>query len=189
MIHKALQFTTDILDQFVKNEFGLDESKVLLHNLVGSDGLPPEANRNKVVISLINIEKETAKAFFEPEQRAVNGDYANVSLPERFNLDLLISSNFDDYGEALKLLDAVILFFQVNTVIHAASFSNIPPGIATLDFNLEKLTYNQMQGLWMGLGATYKPSIIYKMRLTAIPEQKTAAAIPLVRQVSNGGAV
>ena len=29
MIAKALQFTKDVLDQFIKNRYGLDESKVL----------------------------------------------------------------------------------------------------------------------------------------------------------------
>ena len=73
----------------------MDESKVLLNNLVDSNGSIPQANQNKIVISLINIEKQTNKPFYCNQKKA-NGNYTNISLAERYNLDVLINSNFDD---------------------------------------------------------------------------------------------
>jgi hypothetical protein len=93
MISKALQFTNDVLDQFVRNKFGLDEKKVVLNNLIEGNGSLPQINQNKVVISLINIEKETAKPFTLRNRKSADGNYSSVSPSERYNLDILVSSN------------------------------------------------------------------------------------------------
>lgn len=168
MINKALQFTRDTLDQFLKNRFALDESQVVMNNLIDSNGSIPSINQNKVVISLINVEKETTKPFNIRNHQLSNGNYVNVNPAERFNLDILISSNFDDYSETLKFLNAVILFFQVNTSLTANSSAAIPKGLNKLEFDIEKLTYQEMNSLWSALGAKYQPSVIYKMRLLTI---------------------
>jgi hypothetical protein len=168
MINKALQFTCDSLDQFLKNRFSLDERKVILNNLIGSDGSIPTVNQNKVVISLINVEKETTKAFNVRNHQLSNGSYVNVNPAERFNLDILVSANFDDYSETLKFLNAVILFFQVNTALTVNSSSAIPKGLDKLEYDIEKLTYQEMHSLWTAMGAKYQPSVIYKMRLLTI---------------------
>ncbi len=185
MISKALQFTNDVLDQFLKNRFGLDESKVLLNNLIEGNGAVPEINQNKIVISLINIEKETAKPFYNRNQQLSNGNYASINPAERYNLDVLISSNFDNYTETLKFLNAVILFFQVNNTLDASTSSNIPLGLEKLEFDIEKITYHQMQSLWTAMGAKYQPSVIYKMRLVTIQGNEANGFAPEVIQTSN----
>jgi hypothetical protein len=185
MISKALQFTNDVLDQFLKTRFGLDESKVLLNNLIDSNGSIPEINQNKVVVSLINIEKETAKPFYNRSQQLANGNYASINPAERYNLDVLISSNFDDYTETLKFLGAVILFFQINNSLDSNTSSNIPLGLERLEFEIEKITYHQMQSLWTAMGAKYQPSVIYKMRLITIQGEEVSGFASEVLQTSN----
>lgn len=185
MLSKALQFTNDVLDQFLRNRFGLDESRVVLNNLIESSGSIPQINQNKVVISLLNIEKETAKPFYIRNQKLASGNYADINPAERYNLDLLISSNFDDYSETLKFLNAAILFFQVNNSLDATSFSTLPHGLDKLEFEIEKITYHQMQSLWTAMGAKYQPSVIYKLRLITIQGNETEGIIPAVSQTSN----
>jgi hypothetical protein len=185
MIYKALQYTHDTLDQFLRNRFKLDESKVMLNSLIAADGTLPQINQNKVVISLINIERETAKPFCTRNHKLAGGKYGDVSPAERYNLDLLISSHFDDYSETLEYLNAVILFFQVHTSLDAHSFSNIPASLTKLDFEIEKITYHQMQNLWTAMGAKYQPSVIYKMRLLTIQANEAEAFIPEVANTLN----
>lgn len=168
MIYKALQFTSNLIDQFLKNTFSLDESKVVLNNLIDSDGSIPKNNQNKVVLSLINIEKETTRAFNTRNHQLGNGSYVNLNPEERFNVDILLSANFDDYSEALKFINAIIIFFQVNTSLSASNSSVIPKGINKLEFDIEKLNYQQMHSLWTAMGAKYQPSVIYKMRLLTL---------------------
>ena len=187
MINEALQFTCDMLDQFLKNRFGLNESIVLLNNLIESNGSIPQANQNKVVISLINIEKETLKAFYQRSTRLPDGNYSDVKPSERYNLILLISANFDNYNETLRFLNDVIVFFQANVVLDAAVSSNIPPGINKLEFEVEKISYHQMHSLWTAMGAKYQPSIIYKMRLLTIQGDQPEGFTASVASTAEGG--
>lgn len=184
MISKALQFTRDALDQFLRTKFRLDEGKVILNALIEANGSVPQINQNKVVISLINLEKETLKPFYNRNQKISNGNYSEVNPSERYNLVLLISSNFDDYTETLKFLNAVILFFQVNPVLDGGVYSTIPAGLAKLEYEIEKITYHQMQGLWTAMGARYQPSVIYKTRLITIQGEETQGFVPAVSDVS-----
>lgn len=188
MINQALQFTCDTLDQFLRNRFGLDDKTVLLNNLIESNGSIPQANQNKIVISLINIEKETLKAFYSRSQQLKGGSYQDINPSERYNLILLLSSNFDNYNETLRFLNEVIVFFQVNNVLDAAAYSTIPPGLQKLEFEVEKITYHQMQGLWTAMGAKYQPSVIYKMRLVTIQGAQPEGFIQPVSSTANSAA-
>lgn len=185
MINRAIQFASDILNQFIKNRFGLDENRVLLNKLIDGNGSLPQINQNKIVISLINIEKETAKPFYNRNNCLANGSYADISTDERYNLDILISSNFDDYNETLKFLNAVILFFQAHNFLDARSFQSMPAGLTRLEFVIEKINYQQMQGLWTAMGAKYQPSVIYKMRLITIQANEVEGFAAAVSNISN----
>jgi len=187
MINKALQFTSDVLDQFLRNRFGLDESKVILNNLIESNGAVPEVNQNKIVISLINVEKETLKPFYQRNQRLTGGSYSELSPAERFNLDLLISSNFENYNETLRFLNSVLVFFQVNHTLDASVSSSIPAGLNKLEFEIERITYHQMQSLWTAMGAKYQPSVIYKMRLITIQGDQPDGFTTAISSTANSG--
>jgi hypothetical protein len=189
MISKALQFTCDVLDQFLRNRFGLDESNVLMNNLIEANGSIPQINQNKIVLSLINVEQETLKKFYGRTKMLAGGNFADVNPSERFNLDLLISSNFDDYTETLRFLDAVILFFQVHSYLDANTSSIIPAGLSRLEFDIEKINYVQMQGLWTAMGAKYLPSVVYKMRLVTFQGNEADQIMPVISQISNQAAV
>ncbi len=185
MISKALQFTNDLIDQFLRNRFVLEESRVILNNLIEANGSVPEVNKNKVILSLINIEKETIQPFYVRHQQMANGSYADVNPDERYNLYVLVSSNFDNYQESLKFLNEVILFFQINAMVNAYSFANLPIGLERLEFEIEKINYQQMQGLWTAMGAKYQPSVIYKMRLINIQGNQVKGFDGAIVQTSN----
>lgn len=189
MIMKSLQFTHDVLGQYLMNNFNLDESRVVLNNIIDANGNIPLENQNKVVISLINVERETLKPFYVRNQKLNNGNYAEVNPSERYNLDILITSNFDDYNETLKFLNAVILFFQANTAVDSASFSSLPQGINRLEYDIEKISYHQMHSLWTAMGAKYQPSVIYKMRLLTLQAKESYAFTTSVKQTKNSAVV
>tara|TARA_R110002050_G_scaffold261556_1_gene401630 strand:- start:112968 stop:113540 length:573 start_codon:yes stop_codon:yes gene_type:complete len=169
MIAKALQFTTSSLNQFIKNKFGLSDEIVVTNKIIDQNGSVPIENQNKVVISLIHIDQETVKPFYNKPRKIQDGNYENKPLGERYNLYLLISPNFDDYNETLKFLNTSIQFFQINGLLDANSFSDIPKGITRIEFEFEKGdSYLQMHNLWSALGAKYQPSVVYKMKLISI---------------------
>lgn len=179
MISNALQFTCDLMAQFLKNRMGLDENKVLLNNLIEGNGSLPQENQNKIIVSLINIEKETARPFYSNNHKLNDEKFANINLSERYNLDVLISANFENYNETLKFLDEVLLFFQINRSIDSST-SILPDGIPKLEFEIEKITYHQMQSLWTAMGAKYQPSVIYKIRMISIQANEADRFIPAI---------
>ncbi len=182
MIGTTLQFVCDVLDQYIQHQFGLDETKVVLNGLIESGGTVPSGNQNMVVISLINIEKETAKAFYGRYQRQEDGNFSDVNPYERYNLDLLVSANFDNYKETLKFLSAVMAFFQAHPSLDTSSYSSMPAGLPKLEFEIEKINYQDMQGLWTAMGAKYQPSVIYKMRFLTIQAAQVQRYTPAVTQ-------
>jgi hypothetical protein len=185
MISQALEFTSAVLDQYLKNRFALDESKLELNLLIEPGGTIPPANKNKLVLSLINIEKESVRPYYIHKEKLPNGSFSNFSISARFNLDILLSANFDDYKEALKFLDAAILFFQVNTFLDSKTNPEIPDGITKLEYDVEKVTYHQMHSLWTAMGAKYLPSIIYKIRMVTVRGTDVEGFTPAVSGILN----
>ncbi len=180
MIESALEYTKDCLSERLKNQFGTTDSKVILNGLVDVDGRLHDKNNNKVVVTLLNLEEETAKPYYDRYRATADGKWKDKSPPLRLNVDLLITSIFGDYKEALKFLDAAIGFFQVNPVLTANNFANIPPGIEKLEFDIEKVNYFNMHSLWSAMGAKYQPSVIYKMRLISYQGDQEIRTIPSV---------
>ncbi|MFH7015529.1 Pvc16 family protein [Flavobacterium sp. FlaQc-47] len=185
MINSSLKFTSKLLNQFLKNRFTITEDKTAVNYIVDVNGSFPKVNMNKVVLSVINIEKETNQPFYIRNQKLENGNYSNFNPTERYNVDLLISCNFDDYSESLQFLDAVIHFFQINNYLDSASSSSIPNGLSRLEFEYEKISYHQMHSLWTAMGAKYQPSIMYKMKLMKVQSHETTDIIPAVTNTNN----
>lgn len=185
MIDRALYFTNEVLNQFLKNRFELDENITQLNGIVDSSGSIPTENHNKVILSLINVEKETLKPFYNRNPKLSNGIYADTAPAERYNLDIMLSANFDDYNETLKFLTAGMLFFQMNPCLDSGSSSQIPNGISKLEFDIEKLTYHQMHSLWTSMGAKYQPSAIYKLRLLTLQGNEAFGYSPSIKSYAN----
>lgn len=190
MLDQSMQFTANTLDQFVKNKFGLDESAVVVNGIIDQNGKVPLENQNKIVISLIHVEQETTKQFYNRNQKLTGGIYANTAQPQRYNLFLLVTPNYDDYSETLKFLDVTLQFFQIYEVLDASKRSDMPENIEKLEFEFQKgEDFMQMQNLWTALGAKYQPSVIYKLKLITIASDEVDAFTPKVTGIDNKGTI
>lgn len=185
MIQASLQFTISSLNQYLSNRFNLDEPIACLNGIVSADGSVPESNKNKLILSLINIEKETNTPFKNRVQKQFNGNFIQGHSSEKYNLSILLSANFDDYMEALKFLNAGLLFFQTYPTIDKGNFASVPAGIEKLEFDMDKIDYHQLHSLWTSLGAKYQPSVIYKMWLITLESERISGIIPPVYETSN----
>ena len=163
MIDVALDYVRKMLDQNLMTNLGLESSIVVLNNLVDTSGNSPQKNQNKMVVTLVNLEYETNKQFYGGYRRDT-AQISYVNPPVLFNLDVLFSANFDEYGEALKFLTATIAFFQENVSFSRANHPTLPQEISALKFEIENTPSNKTHNLWTALGAKYVPSIVYKIR-------------------------
>lgn len=186
MIQESLHFLQNTLNQFMKNSFDLDEESVIVNQVIDPDGSIPEKNQNKLVISLIHIEQETARPFHTRNQKLANGNYMDKPIDQRYNLFILVVPNFDDYNESLKFLNASLKFFQIHAALDAISYSTIPKGVGRLEFEFQKhVDYMETYNLWSALGAKYQPSVVYKMKLITIVSDEATGFEKAITKTSN----
>ena len=173
MIPQAFSFICFALNQFVVNRFGADEDMAIVNNVVEKEGDISPENHNKLILSLINIEHQTSKAFMVNSNKVQGGSYTSFSPSQHFNLDIMVTSIFEDYSESLKFINAALLFFQIHPTFNSTLFSSFPKGLERLDFNIEQIDYKDMHNLWSALGGKYRPSVIYKTRLITVQGNET----------------
>lgn len=183
MIYDALDAVCAQLNTYFKNRFSQVEDRVLLSNLVDPDGSNGIKEDNKVVMTLVNVERESISG-----NRSSFGTSANK--PVALSLYVLFSAWFvgPNYPEALKFLGAIVSFFQANNVITASSAPELPEGIDKLSFEYVNLDFEGVSRVWGILGAKHMPSVMYKCRLVLIDEQNIKAEFADIRGASTSEA-
>ncbi|SMS01983.1 hypothetical protein VIM7927_03294 [Vibrio mangrovi] len=185
MIDEALNYVRNVLSRQLSHQFGVDGEPVIMNHLVESGGSVPLSNQNKMVLTLINLEHETAKQFYG----GARPDYSTNTVQQiqpaiRFNLDILMTAHFDVYSEALKFLSATIAFFQAHPTMTRQLFPDMPPSLEQLQFEIENSPYERTHNLWSALGAKYQPSIIYKIRHVIVQADQVTGSAARVQQTS-----
>ncbi len=181
MIDVSLEYIRKVLNQYLTNRYCVDSNIVVLNNLVMPDGSSPQNNNNKIVMTLVNLEYETSRQFYNDQR--VGSTHANlINPPVWFNVHILISACFDEYTEALKFLTASIGFFQANALLSRTNYPLLPEGVSALKFEIENSSSHKMENIWMALGAKYLPSIIYKVRQICVQSDQINGVVPLVKE-------
>lgn len=187
MIDKALTFITNELNKELKMAFSIDEDRVVASSLINPDGSVTENIENKVIVSIINIEHETGMGSMNQYLREGN-EYSKVAAPVYLNLYLLVSANYDsgNYLEANKMLSAVIKMFQANPYYTKNSFPSMQLPLEKLTFEIFNLPISELSHIWSGIGAKYVPSIIYKVRMMTVQEEKITKQVPGITGLDGG---
>lgn len=189
MIDAAFALLNNQLAAYIES-MGGDRLDVIMANIAAIDA----ANSNldlerKVILSLVNIEEEAALKNAGPLYRNVKTlNYVNP--PVYLNLYLLITAHYEKYEDALTRLSNVIQFFQGK---NSFTLKNSPPNDMLLNpetyediqLHLEmfSLSFEQLNHLWGSLGGKQWPSVLYKVRLVKITENRINAQGPLIEQV------
>ncbi|KTB65392.1 DUF4255 domain-containing protein [Pseudomonas syringae] len=184
MIHVALMYIQQVLDQSLGVRLGLDSGCVILDGLSSTESSSGDRNRNKIVLTLVGLEHESNQQYYGGQRR--EGQHVHqFNPPAYFNLGVLISANFDDYAEALKQLTMVIAFFQANPSLDRINQPAMPEGLTTLTFEIENSPSDKMHNLWTALAVNYLPSILYKVRHVAVQAEQVVASSTVVKNITN----
>jgi hypothetical protein len=169
MIDAALAHIAGQLNQALRRWFGVAEDMVAVSNLVEPDGSVATNVANKLVVMLVNIERETAMGR-EPGRAGGWGRIVVGSAPAHLNLSVMVAANFggNNYPEALKLISAVVAFFQGRPVLDHANTPELDGGIDRLTLEIENLDTAALSNLWSVLGGKYLPSVLYKVRMVSV---------------------
>ena len=163
MIHELIPYVAADLNDFLESRFDTDNDPVILSNLVNQDGTLAIKEENKVIVTLINIERDGSNQGF-------GGGLIRGDMPVHINLYILFSSYFTNYAESLKFLSGVIGFFQANP-------NYILDG-NTIKIELYNPDIKEISNLWSAVGAKYLPSVIYKFRTLNMDEDNITDEVP-----------
>ena len=181
MINSAILHITNYLNQYLKRTFDLNEDIVALSNIVEQDGTVATNVTNKLVVCLVNIEKDSTSVNL-PKRGMMPSDKAVMGYPPvHLNLYLMFAAHFsgNNYSEALKFLSHTISFFQRNPVFDHQNTPDLDRRIHQLALDIENLDTKDLSSLWSILSGKYLPSILYKVRMLSFAADDIKAQIPV----------
>ena len=180
MIDKTLNFLAAELNGFLSIRFPSKEAHAVVASLSSSDGTSEAKIESRLVLSLVNIERETVASAIGITARSDNS-YARYQPPLHLNLYVLVSASFNsNYGQALQFLSTALGFFQAKPGFDANSGADFPPELDRLNVELVSLSIQELNNLWAILGTKYLPSALYKVRMLTLQENWMSGAVPAV---------
>lgn len=171
MINTVLELVTTSLNRYLKTRLEFSEHLVVLSSLVEPDGTMVPETDNKLVISLVSIERDTSANTPPVVNTKGEGGAAAKARPGiRLNLYIMVSANFSasNYNEGLKILSHAIGFFQKHPVFTQHNIPDMDPKIGKLIFSMENLSIRDLSSLWSIISNKYVPSVLYKVQVLAI---------------------
>ena len=187
MINESLSFIVEQVNEYIGLKAGGDTTRVELNALVDQDG-KVQVDDDRVACTLVSIEEERiAKVHVAYE--VVNGVSTKKNPPLKFNLYILFAANpkietaKTNYGEGLKLISHVITFFQGKNVFDKYNSPGMPDGLNKLIMEVYSMPIEQQNYLWGALGAKYLPSVLYRLRLVVMNDERVHENQPAVSAV------
>lgn len=179
------------LNEFINAAHPRPGEWVRLSNLVDDSGSPTESVKDKLVMVVANIQKETAVSSYNPTAPVRPDAYALISPPLYIDLYVLLCANFSDqaYPEGLGVISRAIAFFQQNFWFTHSTLPGLDPRIDKLTFELTNLDLVELNLLFSMMGTSYLPSVYYKVRMFPFQSGAVQAEVAAVQGVSNPGDV
>src|SRR5262245_21803044 len=179
MLDRTLSFLLAQLNDHLGTRFPSKEPHVVLSSLSTMEGTVPPEIANRVVLTLVNIEREGAAGPPPGPTRMENGAFVRTSPALNLNLYVLVSASYgSNYAEALKLLSAVLGYFQGKPAFTAQTTPTFPKGLDRLTMEIVNLDPQGVNNLWGNLGVKYLPSVLYKARMFTLQEEWVVEQVP-----------
>ncbi len=181
MINAAVSHITSCLNQYLKNTFDLNENIVETANLLDQDGSVATNVSDKLVVSLVNIEKDKTFNNFVTSSPTSTKNAITRYPPLNLNFYLMFAAHFSskNYDEALKFLSHTISFFQKNPVFNRQNTPDLDSCIEKLLLDIENLSIRDLSSLWSILSGKYLPSVLYKVRMVTFNSDDIVARVPI----------
>jgi hypothetical protein len=156
MIRKILTYYTEQLNEYLSRNHHQPEGMAT----VGQIGTTSEKGPNKMIVSLINLERETSgdTVFMRRTENGYIGEVPVMLL----NMYILLAAIYDNkrYAESLSVLSDTLAFIQSmpKFEIDEQKYTVEIVPISTMD----------LHNIWTTMGGQYYPSVICKLRGLAI---------------------
>ena len=84
----------------------------VLSSFANADGSAVAEINGRLVLTLVNIGRESAAAAVTVATKTASGGYVRNAAPLNLNLYLMVSASFANYLDALTMLSAALGFFR-----------------------------------------------------------------------------
>lgn len=168
-IDLVLKFLAGEVNTYFAKRTGSNLGQIELGGVVDDTG-KWTITKNRVGLSLVNVEEERTLRGQLPEQVFVNGRQVTLQPALKLNLHLMFAAHFSTYDHSLRYLSHVLTFFQSHPVFTPDQYPGLDAGIEKL--TVEMLAYGpeQLNQLWAYLGGKYLPSVVYKIRMVVLQD-------------------
>lgn len=146
---------------------------------VGPLGKDTKPEMNKLVISLVSIERETAGGVVPT--RSHQGNVTHVGNPPLYmNVNLVMAAVFneDKYEEGLSVLSDTLLYIQSYTFF---KYNDITYTLEVVSPNSQELN-----NIWSTLGGQYYPSVLCKLRRLTFDSHELQNVVRDIEEIEVG---
>lgn len=166
MIKKVLTDYTARLDEYLSRLHHQPEGLAE----VGFIGNSTDEKPGKIVVSLLNIEREAAGGISAPVQRTANGEYTRMAPPLLLNLNIMLAAIYDErrYTESLSIFTDTLRFIQSVPVFDLEG--------ERYTVEIITLSVQDINNIWTTLGGQYYPSVMCKLRRLVIDTQEVTSS-------------
>jgi len=187
MIDAAIGQIASQLNQALKRAYPGGEDLVVLSNLCEQDGNVAKNVDNKLVVFLVNIEREAVPCQ-STRSGGTGSRFAFGNEPVHLNLMVMFAANFSsgNYPDALKLIASTVSFFQGRSVFDHQNTPELDTRIAKLALEIENLSLPDLSNLWGVLSGKYLPSVLYRLRMVSIDADQVSSLAPRVARPETG---
>jgi hypothetical protein len=170
MIDTAINHIASNVNQHLMRTFGLNEDVVVVSNILEQDGTVATHVNNKIVVSLVNIEKENLPLNNVGHAPATAMRRTVSNPPIYVNLYLMFASYFSgsNYQEGLKFISNTIHYLQGQNVFDQHNSPELDRKISKLVMDIHNLDITDLSNLWGVLSGKYLPSVLYKVRMVTV---------------------
>ena len=182
MIDQALIFIQDQLNAYILSRTNSTNVEVKLSKIVDEAG-KYAFSEETIALTVFNLEEDHIFKAQLPEFTFLNGQHVRLEPELKFNLHVMFAANFKVYEEAWKAISLVLTFFQAYPVFTTEEFPALSPRIGKLTFELESLSFEQLNQIWTYLGAKHLPSVTYKIRMVVIQDEVTSGIQPPITSI------
>lgn len=176
MINRILVSITETLNEFLGSYYDIPEGGAEVGTIGGDGG---ENYMNKVIVSLLNIERETAMGISKICRSGTGSTMTQGDPAWNLNLYFVVAAVFDDkrYAESLKMLSASIGFLQQNSVF---------PMEGKQSYTIEPVTLSlqELTNVWSIMGGHYYPSVVCKLRMVTFDSADIRRTVNRVKGVN-----
>lgn len=173
MLNEVLVFLKNNLNSYLSSgqmNINAQEDQVNFLNGQNIDtlGFKP----NSVSLMMINLEQENVLRAPDLYSRSLsNGAVQKVQPAIRLNLYVLFVAHYQQYEDALRVLSAIIQYFQSHRVFGHQNAPQLSAGIEQLVVELITLSFAEQNEVWGSLRLPYHPSVLYKVKMVVFQDQ------------------